>query len=903
MFPITPILSVRRVFAAVPFLFLVVCAFAQTDQRLLHFNSGSVAPATGARSSEDLIGALHAGRYHVLVQAEGTAVLDGLRELGAIVGDYIPVGAWLVLVPTGRMAEVLALNGVLGVHAMQPAWKIHQRFAANDPPGWCVRSDGRWEVQVALFSTEANADAQRLRGLFKGMLTDLQATPFHSTWKGIARAEDVHALAELPFVQFIGPSDAPALPENYDSRVNQRSNVISSEYLGGPLFNGEGIHVMMNDDGPIGPHIDFTGRDDQSNALPNPMATHGDHVAGIIMGAGNLNPQYKGHAWGATIHVYNGDNGLYDFPEAYTQDGVTLTSTSQSDGCNTGYTWAAQLVDASSINHRSLLHVFSAGNAGESDCDYGAGGGWGNITGGHKAGKNCLTVGNVNTDDLIALSSSRGPATDGRLKPEVVATGVAWSTGPNNTYLWMQGTSQACPAVSGTLAQLYQAYAEAHNGELPPSALMKAVVMNTADDQGTIGPDFIHGFGRINARRAYRTLTGEQWFNDSITQGGQQQFTIDVPAGAAEVRVMLYWHDPFASLNAATALVNDLDLVVSDPAQTTWQPWVLNHAPNATTLAQAATRGADHLNNVEQVTLNNPSAGTYTITVSGNAINSGGQQEYFVVYEVRMRELVLTHPQGGESFTMNEQVPVKWDIKGLPIGLVHIEYSANNGQTWNTIEQVSTYYQGWDWTPPSIASGHYLVRVSSSGYADTSIVPFSVLNIPAGLSVDTICPGEVSLSWDPVYLATGYEVFLLGARYMEPQGTTTATSFTLTGIDTEAANWFSVRALGPNNAVGRRANAIPQPQGPLNCLSTSVADGAVTTPNVRVHPNPTRGLLTVDLGEAAPFQARLLDALGREVLHWQDESAIATRTLDLSVVAPGQYVLWIRGSVVRVVVQ
>ena len=903
MFPVSSIRCALRVCAAIPFFSLGIDLCAQTEPRQLHFNSGTVTPGAGARDAADLRSALHAGRYHVLVQAKGPAVMDALSALGATVGDHIPDGAWLVQVPEERMAEVLAMNGVRGVHAMQPVWKIHLRLAANDPPGWCVRSDGRWEVQVALFSTEANADAQRLRILFKGMMADLHPTPYRNTWKGLVRAEDVPALATLPFVQFIGPSDAPALPENYDSRVNQRSNVISSEYLGGPQFNGEGIHVMMNDDGPIGPHIDFTGREDQSNALPNPMATHGDHVAGIIMGAGNLNPQYKGHAWGATVHVYNGDDGLYDFPEAYTQDGVVLSSTSQSDGCNSGYTWATQIVDASSMNHRSLLHVFSSGNAGESDCSYGAGAGWGNITGGHKAGKNCLTVGNVNTDDLIALSSSRGPATDGRLKPEVVATGVAWSTGPDNIYLWMQGTSQACPAVSGTLAQLYQAYAEAHNGELPPSALMKAVVMNTADDQGTIGPDFTHGFGRINARRAYLTLAGEQWFNDTIAQGAQQQFTIQVPAGAAEVRVMLYWHDPFASLNAATALVNDLDLVVSDPALIDWQPWVLDHAPNATTLAQAATRGADHLNNVEQVTLNNPAAGTYTITVNGNAINSGGQQEYFVVYEVRMPELVLTHPQGGESFTMYDQVPVKWDAKGLPIGLVLIEYSADSGQTWNTIQSVSTFFQGWDWSPPTAASGHYLVRISSSGYADTSIAPFSVLNIPAGLAVDTICPGQVSLSWDPVYSATGYEVFLLGTRYMEPQGTTTATHFTLTGIDTQAANWFSVRALGPNDAVGRRANAIPQPAGPLNCVSTNVADGAAAASTLRVHPNPTDGLLTVDLGEAMPLQAKLLDALGREVMHWQDVSSTAKRTLDLRSVAPGQYVLWLNGSAVRVVVR
>ena len=46
-------------------------------------------------------------------------------------------------------------------------------------------------------------------------------------------------------------------------------------------------------------------------------------------------------------------------------------------------------------NLPNLLHVFSAGNSNNNNCGYGAGNQWGNITGGHKQGKNVIATANV----------------------------------------------------------------------------------------------------------------------------------------------------------------------------------------------------------------------------------------------------------------------------------------------------------------------------------------------------------------------------------------------------------------------------------------------------------------------------------------------------------------------------
>ena len=66
--------------------------------------------------------------------------------------------------------------------------------------------------------------------------------------------------------------------------------------------------MAINDDGYVGPHIDFAGRLEQSDVANDFTGDHGDMVAGILGGAGNLNPMYEGMAKGAKMHIrqYNG---------------------------------------------------------------------------------------------------------------------------------------------------------------------------------------------------------------------------------------------------------------------------------------------------------------------------------------------------------------------------------------------------------------------------------------------------------------------------------------------------------------------------------------------------------------------------------------------------------------------
>src|SRR5690606_34275545 len=151
-------------------------------------------------------------------------------------------------------------------------------------------------------------------------------------------------------------------------------------------FKGNGIHILLDDDGPVGNHIDYKNRIHQEEVTTtSPINDHADHLAGILVGAGNLNPLYRGIAEKATIYLftYTSDisdtTGLFAIPRTYNQYQTFITNTSQGNGCNAGYNAFAQILDQQVGDYPRLLHVFSAGNNGNVSCGYYAGNEFGTI--------------------------------------------------------------------------------------------------------------------------------------------------------------------------------------------------------------------------------------------------------------------------------------------------------------------------------------------------------------------------------------------------------------------------------------------------------------------------------------------------------------------------------------------
>lgn len=809
-----------------------ISVFAQQDYNLL-LKTGKFIPsqltagATSLHIADDEIGQSHVYRmvqFYEIPQNEAKRVL---QEKGVNLIQYVPNNTYLAEVDIHTSLSELTTLGVRSVFRLAASYKISPELQSKELPAWAVSGN---MIKVTVKSYSAHAFEEFKAYITQHNLEVLGSIDEINVLTVAIPIDEISKIAALPSVLYIEAIEAPGEKEDTEGRSLHRSNAIFQDGGVGRQYDGTGVSVALADDGAIGPHIDFEGRMVDESGV-NSYGNHGDMTSGIMVGAGNLDPTIRGMASGAYLHYFD-IGGYVHINQAvshFNNDNVVVTSTSYSETNGGVYTSTTEAIDQQINQNPQLIHVFSAGNAGFSDHGYGAGAGWGNITGGRKAGKNVIACGNLNYLDALEGSSSRGPADDGRIKPDICSNGInQLSTDENNTYQTGGGTSAAAPGVAGVTTQLYHAYRENNGGANPETGLIKACMLNTAEDLGNPGPDFQHGWGRINALKAVRVIEDHRYMLDSVNQGGSNSHNITVPANVGQLRVMVYWMDVEGSTVASKALVNDINMQVVNPTATSFNPWVLDPTPTPSVLDADAVRGVDNLNNVEQVTIDNPSTGTYAVNVSGFSIPQG-PQKYYVVYDFIYNTVELTYPIGGEGFAPGETETIRWDAFGTA-GNFSLEYSITDGITWSPISSIvfgST--RSYLWNVPSVQSGQVKVRVSRGGSTSTSN-RFTIVRVPTNLNVVSVCPDTITIGWSSISSISEYEVSMLGSQYMDSIGRTSSSTFKIGGLNVNEDHWFSVRAIG-GDISGRRAYAIHQLPGVNSCVfSNNLAVSQIIKP-------------------------------------------------------------------------
>ncbi len=265
--------------------------------------------------------------------------------------------------------------------------------------------------------------------------------------------------------------------------------------------------------------------------------------------------------------------------------------------------------------------------------------------------KNILNVGAVtyaiSMNDRLAESSrmtpfsSWGPSDDGRIKPDVVASGedvmLLWGTDPF-FYASGSGTSFSAPAAAGAALFLQALHFEYANEAMISSAV-KALLIHTATDIGNPGPDYKHGWGLIDVLAAAETLDkhlreGDTGIVHDEVLAEEATYTHTFYwDGFSPIRATLCWTDPpgpiLSGLNDPTpVLVNDLDLRILAPdGETLHAPFLLDVA-NPSNLA---TTGDNIVDNVEQVLISSPVEGEYTLTITHKGTLEGGAQRFSLV--------------------------------------------------------------------------------------------------------------------------------------------------------------------------------------------------------------------------------------------------------------------------------
>jgi Subtilase family/Secretion system C-terminal sorting domain len=620
-----------------------------------------------------------------------------------------------------------------------------------------------------------------------------------------------------PFIQSIEFMSGEGMPEDNRARGLHRNNLLDTEIPGGRKYNGEGVNVNLADDGPVGPHIDLKNRINVIDANNN-IGNHGDMTVGIALGAGNLNPAIKGMAAGANMFLYQYSSAyrqLVEMDVAYTTNRVVLSSTSYSNGCNL-FNNETFIADKLIYENPQQMHIFSAGNNATANCSFLAG--WANITGGYKLGKNVIACGNVSEYDVIDPTSSRGPTIDGRIKPDICANGLNQLSidGPNSFQVG-GGTSAASPGIMGISAQLYQAYRSMNNDAEPKSALIKATLLNGADDIGNPGPDYTYGWGRVNAFRTLQTIENKEFSIDKIKEDSIKTFKITIPSNIGKTKIMTYWADYPAMDGATVGLINDLDMIVITPTNDTLKPWVLGFAANAGILGANATKGEDHRNNMEQVELKNPAPGDYTIIITGNSIPQGPQE--FILTHVNIENKpLLTFPNGGESFAAGELLDARFD---LPVDSIaaSISFSTDSGATWTVLNNNiggKLRYHNFRF-PAKTNSDKVLLKIVSNGKEDISDRTFAVSDTTSPKMLYR-CLDSLKLVWKPIQGFKKYEILRMGDKYMDSITTVfNDTSLTISSKNLSQEDWFSIRPVFDSGVKGRRSMGIYGAPGLVDC--------------------------------------------------------------------------------------
>lgn len=582
-------------------------------------------------------------RIHVLMQFKdipNIAQREILKNAGVNMLNYIPQKAWFVSVPQEITQAQLINANVRWIGPILPEDKIFLPILNRGVAPWAVNPDGTVNLEASFFKDVSLDDARQLMVGMGAIIKEESAVSHHLTIT--VSADKIMDIANQDIVRWIIEERPPKIPLNDGSRANVGANAIQTTPYN---LSGSGVDVGIWDGGDVdSTHDDFGARVTIVDGAG--VGDHATHVAGTMGGDGTLSSsnggtayQWKGMAPQMDIISYLWDNNITDHQGAISTYGIEISQNSWGYQITNPayygyYGWDAPEYDdiVTSLYNKKISVVFAAGNDRTASRTY-------DTIGPPSTAKNIICVGAINSDnDSMTTFSGWGPMNDGRIKPDVVAPGdelggegYIKSTLPGDTYGgpgWY-GTSMAAPAVSGCASLIIQDFRSLYAGLDPLPSTVKALLQHEAKDLGNIGPDYSYGYGDIQIQDSIDKLRTKSLLEDEISHNNLDTYSFYVPEGSTKVKITLVWDDEPATEGASVTLVNDLDLIVTDPNDVRYYPWTLN--PSSPSLPAVKTQ-EDHTNNVEQVEASGSiTTGNWTIKVFGKNVPYA-PQKYSLIF-------------------------------------------------------------------------------------------------------------------------------------------------------------------------------------------------------------------------------------------------------------------------------
>ena len=629
----------------------------------IHLRRGTINPSTFKKESKKAIAAddLYIVQFDTKVLK---AYRKAIKEIGGKILRYIPDQALLVRLKKDQYAELEQQEFVSWIGKFNDEHKISAALESK----LNADSDAVVKYNVVFFDAAAkNKGVIRKEG---GKV--VESAKGSNIVVAELTAEQVVAICANPEVEAI---DEWTEAETDMDIVLEISGANHVENLEG--FSGEGVRGIVSDIGmnpshenyQMNPPIVFTN---------SGTIDHGTPVYSIVFGSGAVVAGAKGVLPdGQGTFVHSGDNRTVHFPTFLNpteQYRPVFYTASWGSGRTLDYTSISQDLD-NILFANDIVMTQSQSNAGDQMSRPQA---W---------SKNVVAIGglqHLNTldksDDTFSNGSSRGPAADGRIKPDLMHfydnIGNTASHASNSAYRSFGGTSGATPITGAYVGLFHQLWANGlFNGNpvvnqpdvfdsKPRAATARAMIINTAFQYDFDGPTHTfrrtnQGWGVIDIKNMYDIAEKNSWkypliVNEDVAleDGDVQTYSIEVTSASNPwMKVTMVYKDPSASLAASKDLVNDLNLRLTSPSGTVY--WGNNGLHNG--VWSVAGGSADDLNVVENVYVQNAEQGVWTVEVIGEAIVQDADLSTAAEIDARFA-LVVTCD--GEDLCIEDNTPV-----------------------------------------------------------------------------------------------------------------------------------------------------------------------------------------------------------------------------------------------------
>ncbi len=595
---------------------------------------GDFDPAAGVPEVQAALAARETSNLYVVqfVTQPLEAFRSAIESSGGTVYNFLAHNSHIVKMSPEVRGRVAAFPFVRWVGPYHAAYRLEEFMRDNVDRAESLYPLQRYHVKVFESGDEQKGIvADRIRTI-GGKIDMADAGKF--LLDATLTPRQLFEVAQWDEVSFVDRWSAPR------ATMNNVRIVGGADYLEGVAgYTGAGVRAEIMDNGCQLNHPDFAGRIAVRGNVGFPIEFHGTATFGIIFGSGagsgtarGLMPDAFGYFndWSLQTSRYNdlGQLVLPPFNCVFQSNSWGFQSTPE-------YTSVSAEMDDAVFDF-DIVILHSQGNDGtQSSVE-------------HAWGKNVVGVGGVlhfddadPSNDSWSGTGSIGPASDGRIQPDLCYYYESIrTTSPGGYTNSMGGTSAACPETAGHFGLFYQMWADGLFGnvvsggtvfaERPHATTARAIMVHTASQypfSGT-GHDLtrVHqGWGRADVQNLYDNRNRLFIIDESqvlrLFQGSSHQ--MNVGAGESEFKATMIYADPGGTTSSSQHRINDLTLKVTSPSN------VVYWGNNGLLEGNWSTPGGspNTIDTVENVFIQNPEAGLWTVEVLADEINQDGHVE------------------------------------------------------------------------------------------------------------------------------------------------------------------------------------------------------------------------------------------------------------------------------------